>query len=152
MGFLLLLVKNFFFLESKLIPFLLSFLSVLVVLLTMRAMVASSSLVVDDSTSIFFDLPLWEALRAKSFFSFLVDEELSWGLMCMYISWALIFHKMDVGVAVERSPWWSMGLCAHIFQWGGHIVSSSPHLANYFGWVQVHLVPLQWHSSENTFH
>ena len=37
-------------LESKLTPFLLSFLSILVVLLTMRAMVASSSLEVEDSS------------------------------------------------------------------------------------------------------
>ena len=81
----------------------------------MRVMEASSSLEVDDSTSIFFDIPLWEALRAMSFFSFLSDEELSWGLMCMFISWALIFPKMDVGVVVERLPWWStVTMCPYL--------------------------------------
>jgi len=50
-------VKNFFFLESKLTPFLLSFFNILVVLLTKRAMDASSSLEVDDPTSIFLSFP-----------------------------------------------------------------------------------------------
>ena len=151
MGFLLLLVKNFF-LPSNLTPFLFSFLSILAVLLTMRARLAtsiSSSLELSCST---FDLPLfsWLALKAKSFL--LVEEEPSYGVMCMYISCALIFPNIWVGVAVERSPWWStiticpylsMGRTLKIFLTisdGCIRVSPSP-------WP-----PLQEYSSVNTFH
>jgi hypothetical protein len=75
MGFLLLLVKNFFFLPSNLTPFLFSFLSILVVLLTMRERLSSSTSSSLELSRATFSLLLFSllALSAKSFF--LEEEE-----------------------------------------------------------------------------
>ena len=145
MGFLLLLVKNFLFLESKLTPFLLiSFFNILVWFFSPRGQWMH-----------YHHLKLMTQLQS----SWLCPYEKLWGPSLSFPSWPMRSHLGGSCACTSHERWsspiWTLVwrwkdrlnearlLCACISQRKEHIVSSLPHPPDSFDLARVHLAPLQ---------